>query len=325
MNNSLFRKFINIASPVLITGQTGTGKSRAARRLFDLSDIHKDKFLTLHLASLKEDLLESELFGHRKGSFTGAVENKTGYLGETGKGTLFLDEIGELSLDAQKKLLYLLEERKFTPVGATAALNFEGRLIMATNRDLKALVAEGKFREDLYFRLTVFQIELEPLCADREKLKRTIGKLFEQQKQLYKKPQLQISSALMEKLVQSPWKGNYRELKNCLEYMVAMSENAVLDSNALPFWFNGESDYSETIPEKNFISHFPGDYSLALEQFEALYLKANLVRHQGRVNETARLLGISKTTLISKAKKYGIDTLSLRAEAGRQRSLKSAA
>lgn len=325
MNNSLFKKFINISAPVLITGQTGTGKSRAARRLFDLSDIHKDKFLTIHLASLKEDLFESELFGHKKGSFTGAVENKTGYLGETGKGTLFLDEIGELSLEAQKKLLYLLEEKKFTPVGATAALNFEGRLVMATNKNLKALVEEGKFREDLYFRLSIFQIELAPLAEDREKLLRMIQKQLEWQKQQYKKPHLSMSPELLLKLTLAPWKGNYRELKNCMEYMVAMSESPVLEASCLPHWFSAEDDLSEVVSEKNFISHFPGDYSLALEQFEALYLKTNLIRYQGRVNETARLLGISKTTLISKAKKYGIDTLSLRAEAGRQKSRKWAA
>lgn len=325
MNNSLFKKFINISSPVLITGQTGTGKSRAARRLYDLSDIHKEKFLTIHLASLKEDLLESELFGHRKGAFTGAVENKTGYLGETGKGTLFLDEIGELSLEAQKKLLYLLEEKKFTPVGATTSMNFEGRLIMATNKNLKAMVEEGKFREDLYFRLSIFQIELAPLSSDKTKLQRAIEKQFELQKQQYKRPQLQMAPELLQKLILAPWKGNYRELKNCLEYMVAMSESTVLETSSLPIWFSETNDLTDIVTEKNCISHFPGDYTQALEQFEALYLKSNLTRYQGRVNETARLLGISKSTLISKAKKYGIDTLSLRAEAGRQKSLKIAA
>lgn len=317
-----YKKLINIASPILISGETGTGKSKMARKLFDLSCIHKEKFLTLHLASLKEDLFESELFGHKKGSFTGAVDNKPGYLFETGRGTLFLDEIGELSLESQKKLLYLLEEKKFTPVGSTAALNFEGRIIMATNRNLQNMVREGKFREDLFFRLSIFQLELAPISKDKEKLHRDINRLFEQFRQQYHKHQLKMSPALQHELQTNEWKGNYRELKNCLEYMVALSESSVLELCSLPIWFKSRESPG---PSTNFISHFPMDFNLASEKFETLFLNEMLTKNKGRVNETARLLGMSKTTLIAKARKYGINTLMIRAESGREKILNLAA
>ncbi len=325
MNKQHFKKLLNVSSPILITGATGTGKSKMARRIFELSSVHTEKFLTLHLASLKEELFESELFGHKKGAFTGAVENKNGYLADTGKGTLFLDEIGELSLEAQKKLLYLLEEKKYTPVGSTLAHNFEGRLIMATNKDLKKMVQDGTFREDLYFRLNIFLLELPPLAANQEKLQREISKIFEQTKQNFKRENLMMNDELFQTLLKAEWKGNYRELKNCLEYIVVMSEKMVAGIEALPHWFEKDSNLSTVQSKEDFISHFPGDFSEAMDIFEAWYLLAQLTKRGGRVNETAKLLGISKTTLISKARKYGIDTLSLRAEAGRLKSLKLAA
>lgn len=325
MSQKLFKKLINISSPILITGETGTGKSRAARRLFELSDMAKEKFLTIHLASLKEELLESELFGHKKGTFTGATENKSGYLQDVGKGTLFLDEIGELSLEAQKKLLYVLEEKKYTPVGSTVALSFEGRLIMATNKNLRELVLAGKFREDLYYRLNVFTLELTPLSKCKEKLNREIQKTFEAKKLEYGRTTLKMTQELHLCLMESPWKGNYRELKNCLEYVVAMSESQLATPEALPTWFSEGQKLSDSMSEAGFVSHFPENFNEALEHFESWYLKAKLSKYEGRVNETARLLGISKTTLISKAKKYGIDTLGLRAHASRAKSLKLAA
>lgn len=325
MNKQHFKKLLNVSSPILITGATGTGKSKMARRIFELSSIHQDKFLTLHLASLKEELFESELFGHKKGAFTGAVENKNGYLADTGKGTLFLDEIGELSLEAQKKLLYLLEEKKYTPVGSTSAHSFEGRLIMATNKDLKKMVEAGTFREDLYFRLNVFLLELVPLASNREKLQREIEKGFELAKNNFQRECLRLSDELFQILLNAEWKGNYRELKNCLEYIVVMSDKPLVEKDSLPHWFASEKAISNVHSKEGFISHFPGDFTEALEIFESWYLMAQLKKHEGKINETARLLGISKTTLISKAKKYGIDTLTLRAEAGRLKSLKLAA
>lgn len=307
-------KFINLSAPLLITGETGTGKSHLASKIFELSRIHKEKFITAHLASLKEDLLESELFGHKKGSFTGAIEAKDGYLKETKSGTLFLDEVGELSLEAQKKLLYLLEEKKFTPLGSTQSQPFNGRIIMATNKNLKELVDAGLFREDLYYRMTVFKLELSPLRDNSEVLSQTIKELLTKLKTVYERPHLFLSEEAMSYLLKSSWKGNFRELKNTLEYAVVMSENKKIEV----------SDFPENAPvvkaspkaqEKSFIESFPMDFNQSLEIFEGMYLRAILEKNGGRVNETARRLGMSKTTLIQKAKKYQINTLKMRANA----------
>jgi DNA-binding NtrC family response regulator len=325
VNHSLFSKIINIQSPILITGPSGTGKSQLAKKIFGKSRICRDQFLTIHLASLKEDLLESELFGHTKGSFTGATETKFGYLKNVGSGTLFLDEIGELSLESQKKLLYLLEEKKFTPIGSTIALPFQGRLIMATNKDLKAMVNEGSFREDLFFRLNIFHLKLLPISSNKDALRLEIHKQFEKMKEQYDKRNLLLSNDVESLMLNFPWKGNYRELKNCMEYIVALTDDVIVHKDALPDWFLTELNPKMASTSEDFISHFPSDYNQALENFEEWYLKAMFERFSGKVNETARILGISKTTLINKSRKYQINTLEMRARAqGVKVSLKAA-
>lgn len=320
MNLLLLSKLININSPILITGPTGSGKSQLAHKIFGRSRIHRDQFLTLHLASLKDDLLESELFGHKRGSFTGASENKNGYFKDVGRGTLFLDEIGELSLESQKKLLYLLEEKKFTPIGSTVAQDFLGRLIMATNKDLKAMVKTGAFREDLYFRLHVFHLELDPISANKDHLLREINKQFIQMKTQYQKEHLKLSSEVESLMLNYSWKGNYRELKNCLEYLVVVADGAIVLKEDLPQWFTSELNPKQASSAEDFVSHFPLDFNRALENFEAWYLKAMFERFSGRVNETARVLGMSKTTLINKARKYEINTLQIRARLQAQKA-----
>lgn len=314
MDQRLLLKSFNLSAPILLTGETGTGKSFLAKNIFEQSSIYKEKFLTVHLASLKEDLLESELFGYKKGAFTGANEGKNGYLKEVGVGTLFLDEIGELSLEAQKKLLYLLEERKFTPLGSTHSLDFCGRIIMATNKNLLNLMKQGLFREDLYYRVNVFKLELPTLRANPELLESSINILLNKLKIHYQRPFSYLSSEALSFLKSQEWKGNYRELKNTLEYAVVMSETRQIMLKDFPMNLE-EEPMAFITQEKAFIESFPQDFNQSLELFEKMYLASILVKNDGKVNDTARRLGMSKTTLIQKAKKYQINTLKMRAEA----------
>lgn len=314
LDQEKFKKIINVNAPILITGPSGTGKSQLAHKIFSHSKINRDKFLVLHLASIKDDLVEGELFGHKKGAFTGATENRIGYFQEVGTGTLFLDEVGELSLESQKKLLYILEEKKFTPVGSTIAHEFKGRLIVATNKNLKEMVVKGLFREDLYYRLNVFHLELDSISADKEKLRSEIHILFGNMKNFYNKNHLRLNSEVENLLVNCEWPGNYRELKNCLEYMVVMSEGLVVKMEDLPKCFLQKLNLNQASGEVDFIANFPQNYNLAIEKFEEWYFRAMLNHFAGKVNFTARKLGVSKTTLINKARKYQINTLKIRAE-----------
>lgn len=307
MNKLNLYKYYNLDSPILINGESGTGKSCIANEIYSKSSINKTKFLTMHLASIKEELFESELFGHRKGAFTGAIENKIGYLEAIGDGTLFMDEIGELSLEAQKKLLYLLEEKVFVPVGGTSTKIFKGRLIFATNKNLAELVKMGTFREDLYYRLLIFQLTIPPLRDNILKLRKKINHFFNLFKNKYQKNTAELTIELEEFLEGYNWPGNIRELKNCLESIVAMSESIQIGVECLPLWIT-EKNNEENIKKMNGNSY----YSQAMEQYEEYYLRQMLLKYGGRVNETARQIQISKVNLINKAKKYQINTLKMR-------------
>lgn len=317
MYSQLISKFTNISAPLLLRGETGTGKSFLAQKIYNCSYIHKEKFLTAHLASLKEELIESELFGFKKGSFTGASEAVNGYLKDTGAGTLFLDEIGELSLSAQKKLLYILEEKRFTPIGSTQSLEFRGRIIMATNRPLEKMVKDGSFREDLYYRIKVFQIELPALKKDENLFFETMENLWIEIRNKYHKPHKTLPAELKKKLSKLEWRGNFRELKNALEYALVMSEDSQIAIEDFPSDIHNQTFLAkfERVSQESFLEHFPEDFNGSLEIFEKMYLLDKFKKNAGKVNETARKLGMSKTTLIQKARRYQINTLKIRAEA----------
>lgn len=318
MNQLHFSQLLKLKAPILITGQTGTGKSFLAREIFNQSTIYKEKFLTVHLASLKEDLLESELFGHKKGAFTGANENRKGYLEEVGRGTLFLDEIGELSLEAQKKLLYLLEEKKFTLLGSHQAQDFQGRILMATNKNLEQMVANKLFREDLYFRIKTFSYHLEPLSSGSYDKKNLIDSLFSELKKKYQYPYSKISPEAYEALMTYSFAGNIRELKHAIEFGLAINENGVITPSHLPLL------KSSIVSEQNgdnadaFIASLPKDFNESFAVFEELFLIKTLTENEGKINESARRMGMSKTSLISKVKKYKIDAFKMRYDASMQ-------
>lgn len=303
-----FEQIINLKAPLLISGPTGAGKSHLAQEIFLQSSIYKKKFITMHMASIKEDLLESELFGHMKGAFTGASEKRVGYLQEAMQGTLFLDEIGELSLEGQKKLLYLMEERKFTPVGSSSALCFDGRILMATNKNIDQMLLEGKLREDFYFRIKTFQYQLKPLKDSLENLPGILKQVFCDLEQRYQLPKITLSKEAFNLISELPWTGNIRELKNTIEFIVLTNETTQLSSR----------HFSQLIREKiNSGAQLTAlqkreTYHEAMSEFEKSYLSLKLQENHGRINQTARAIKISKTALIYKMRAYELNVQMLK-------------
>lgn len=298
------KKFINLKRPILITGESGTGKTYLAKKIFERSMISKERFIHVHLTSLQDELFASEFFGHRKGSFTGAHSNSRGYLEEVGEGTLFLDEIGDLSLSSQKKLLFLIEEGSYYSVGSCEAKKFRGRLIMATRRDLKKLVDDKKFREDLYFRLMLFNINLIPLREKRDILHSQINYYLEFFKKAYQRPYLELSTRAREWMEEYSWPGNTRELKNFMEYTTFMASETI-EKEHFPNWIRQNSSKRT----------FSENYHKSMESFEKEYILSSLYKFQGAINRTSTSIGLSKSTLIAKIKKYGINIWAIKAKA----------
>ncbi len=285
------------SGPVLILGETGTGKTTMAK------EIHRDRagsykpFYHLNISSLNKNLFESELFGHKKGAFSGATGDKKGFLEAAGEGTVFLDEIGELGLEEQAKLLTVIEEKEYYPVGSYVKKHFSGRFIFATNKDLEALVKEGNFREDLYFRIRYCQYQLKPLRAERNKINIIINQWEQLQRD---EKRVRMGQAVLNELFKYNWPGNYRELKNTLNYVYDISDEEV-NLVDLPDWIMKGNLSSERVDTKHHV------YQVALENFERNYFDIAMNRNQGKINRTAEDIGISKVTLISKLRKYGID------------------
>ncbi len=303
-----FPKYLIKSPTVLLIGPTGVGKSRAAEELVKIREDNKLPFVVAHLASLSNELIESELFGHKKGSFTGAVCDRDGYLDRAQGGTLFLDEIGELSLKGQKKLLYLLEERLYCAVGDSRYKRFKGKIIAATNRDLKQMVSDKLFREDLYYRIAPFCQKLAPLKdLDHKQKIEVLGSINRDVAASMGKTELPISSQCTRWIDSYPFRGNARELKHIIEFhyldergSIDLIDCPLLDEEIEcddPFSFWGE----------------PQSYQEVSEKVEMNYLNYALNYYCGRVNETARKIGISKTTLIAKIRKYGINTFQIKA------------
>jgi transcriptional regulator with PAS, ATPase and Fis domain len=281
---------------ILLLGETGTGKSTLAKRIHQESTRHEELFHKVNLATLSDNLLESELFGHKKGSFTGAYKDKIGHCQAVANGTLFLDEIGELSANGQKKLLSLLEEGTFTPVGSTDVIKFRGRVIAATNKDLEMEVSKGNFREDLYFRLLTFSHKLKPIRENKMKIDEILSlKKFEYKSNGKEK---KLTPDLKFFLKSYSWPGNIRQLISCLDYLYLMSGDETIGKEHLPQW----------VCINDLVEAPVALYKNALESFEKQYLTAMLEKNDGKVNQTSRNIQISKSTLIAKIRKYGINT-----------------
>ncbi len=290
---------------VLIEGESGTGKEVVAHTLHHLSGRPAAKMVIVHCAALSAQLLESELFGHEKGAFTGASQRRIGRFEQADGGTLFLDEIGEIDAATQVKLLRVLSERTLERVGSNSPIKVDVRVIAATNKNLKQLVADGTFREDLYFRLNVVKIEMPPLRARREDIVLLAGSFLQEFAKENERPVKPLSDAALQLLLNYSWPGNVRELRTAIEHGVVMSNDPVIDVRHLPQFllFQEPLESSSLAPLK-----MPLDAST---EFNLHALEMNAIRKAlslARDNRTkaAELLGISRRTLQRKLKELGL-------------------
>jgi len=283
---------------VLIQGETGTGKELVAQALHRLSPRAQGAFVAVHCASLPAALLESELFGHEKGAFTGAVERRAGRFELADGGTLFLDEIGEIDASVQVKILRVLEQRTFERVGGRDTLDVDVRLIAATNRDLKQMTLEKTFREDLYFRLNVVTIQLPSLRERLEDIPLLAQKFLEEFNRENSKEIEGLTPDAMNALLAYEWPGNIRELRNVMERMVVLSRQDRLSLRDIPAHIRKETTESSAL-------HISGT-DLSLESVEKNLILKALDAHNGNRTRAAKQLGISRRTLHRKLNEYGM-------------------
>ncbi len=293
---------------ILIEGESGTGKELAARALHRLSPRHERPLIAVHCAALSPQLLESELFGHEKGAFTGAMERRVGRFEEANHGTLFLDEIGEIDAATQVKLLRALGERTIQRVGGNATIEVDVRIIAATNRDLEAMVAEGKFREDLFFRLNVVRLLMPPLRRRKEDIPILLAAFLREFSRENGKHVTGVTPAAREALLEYDWPGNVRELRMAAEHGVVLARGELVDLHDLPErLFLPQALRAGAGPGSD-----PGagpNANLNLEAMEKKFIVQALKLCQGNRTEAARRLGISRRTLHRKLKEYRLESL----------------
>ena len=282
------------ATTILINGETGSGKNLIARAIHNLSARADGPMITVNCAALPETLLEAELFGHKAGAFTGAVKDRAGRLAAAEGGTLFLDEVGDIPLSMQVKLLRVLQERSYERLGDQTVRRCDVRFLTATNRDLEAMVHDGLFRRDLYYRINVLNVDVPPLRARKGDIPRLIQRFIDRMSLSRGKEIRGISSAALEMLMRHDYPGNVRELENIIEHAWVMCRRGVLDVEHLPRNLRWNAQPVDTVE------------ATGLARAEARYLLQVLERHHGHRGKAARELGIHRTTLQRKIKKLGL-------------------
>jgi DNA-binding NtrC family response regulator len=287
-------------STVLLTGESGTGKELLAKAIHQTSLRANKPFVIVNCGALPENLAESELFGHRKGSFTGAIADRAGKFESANEGTIFLDEIGELPLPLQVKLLRVIQEREIDKVGNAQSIKVNVRILAATNRNLKNLVEDGQFREDLYYRLSVVTIDVPPLRERREDIPLLTQHFVKQFSDRYAIPGLSISEEALEKLAQYNWPGNVRELQNVIERISVLTKNDKIDVGELPPEIRSSASRIANINLK-----LP-EGGIDLEQIEKEILLQALEKHSWNQSQAARYLNISRKTLIYRMEKFAL-------------------
>ncbi|MBL94881.1 MAG: nitrogen regulation protein NR(I) [Magnetovibrio sp.] len=308
---------------ILITGESGTGKELVARALHDLGNRNKKPFVAVNMASIPKELIESELFGHEKGAFTGAIKKSTGFFQEANGGTLFLDEIGDMPIEAQTRLLRVLQEGEFRPVGSNTPIDANVRIIAATHNDLKKLVRQGLFREDLFFRLNVVPVRLPPLRERSEDIPELVHH-FLMQAVSEGLPWKIIEPEAINLLQQSTWPGNVRELENIIRRIAALYTHDTIGASEIEKELNEENKIETTqnndenltnMIEKHLVNHFqdyeatlppPGLYFRMLEKLEKPLISITLKVTNGNQLRAANILGINRNTLRKKIRELGI-------------------
>jgi DNA-binding NtrC family response regulator len=282
---------------VLVTGESGTGKELVARALHDGSRRARGPFIAVNCSAIPAGLVESELFGHVKGAFTGADRAREGVLAAADGGTLFLDEVGDLALAAQAKLLRALEERTITPVGATAPQKVDVRIVAATNRPLDDLVAEGSFREDLLYRLRVITLPLPPLRERRDDVMRLAAHFIAHFVRRHDRPAVTLDEDARRALIAYDWPGNVRELRNVIERAVVLAEDGAIRRDDLPPALRGSTAALGPVDAALAELPFQEARQRTLDAFDQSFLRAALERHGGNVSAAARALGMHRQSL----------------------------
>lgn len=284
---------------VLILGENGVGKEVIANLIHDFSNRKSNPFIKVHCAALSENLLESELFGHEKGAFTGAIKEKKGRFELANKGTIFLDEIGEISPNIQVKLLRVIQEKSFERVGGEKTINVDVRIIAATNRNLKKEVEEGRFREDLYYRLNVVQITVPPLRERKEDILLMMSSFIQNFSEENEKNIKEITKKAKTALYNYNWPGNVRELKNVLEAAVVLSKDGIIDINDLPPYLKNEDELGNFLKIK---------MPATMDEIEKEAIISTLALANGNKSKTAEMLNMNRKTLYAKLNELEILT-----------------
>jgi len=311
----LIKRVAPTTGSILITGENGTGKEVVARMVHALSPRFKEPFIEVNCAAIPEELIESELFGHERGAFTGAVQGRKGRFDLADGGTLFLDEIGDMSLKTQAKVLRILQEQRFERVGGSNTLQVDVRIIAATNKDLKREITDGNFREDLYYRLNVIPVHLPPLC-DRGKDISILAEYFLREfSSLHRKPERHFGASALQALESYPWPGNVRELRNLTERLVILQapgeESNEISANDLYSHLQSPVDATPTVDSVPATEKPSGEPARNLKdarsEFEREFILRALNENQWNVSKTAQALGIERSYLHRKMKAFEIE------------------
>ena len=295
---NILKQIASTTATVLIVGESGTGKELIARAIHYNGPRKNNPYVVLNSAAISESLLESELFGHEKGAFTGALHQRKGKFEYANNGSLFLDEVGDMPLTTQVKLLRLIEDGRIVRIGSNESVKIDVRIIAATNKDLGELVKEGKFREDLYFRFNVICLRLPPLRERQEDIFLLMDSFIKEFSKKNGKNIKDISPEARKIIFRYDWPGNVRELRNCIESMIVFNQNGVLDINDMPEHIYKSNRPALTGPV------FP--VGVTLDEMEKELMKNTLAYVGGNRGETARILGIGERTLYRKLEKYDL-------------------